>query len=588
MRRVPGFYLKLVALSFTFSFLVVSIGVAQEDPPDEAGAPTDLLVVRVFFANDAERDRLAAELGALEEGTRAGYLTVLADRATFRDLRARGLRVEVDRAATRRVNEHTTPPFRVPPRAPSTSTVFDGYKTVEEVYAYLDAKVAANPTRARKVDLGDSWCKRRPGACTQPAPSSGYDLFALQITNQAIPGPKPAFWFDAGIHSREIATPEVALRFIDWLLDNYATNADAHWLVDWHDLWVMPVLNPDGHHIVAAGADAPYSQRKNADQDDGCSVFPPTATNQFGTDLNRNFPFLWGAAGGSSGSPCTQTYRGPSAASEEETQAVATTIRSLIADQRGPSTTNAAPITATGIVQSLHSHGNLNLYPWGWTRNPAPNGTDLRNIAAHMSARSAGGNGYRYCQPASCLYAVDGDTTSWAYGERGIPAYTTELEGGTFFPAYAQIDAAIWPNNRGMLVYLAKIARTPYLLTRGPDANSVAASPAAVAQDAQVNLTASLNYAWTGNAYRQNVAGAEYYLDTPPWAGGVAQPMTPTDSAFNSPTEAVRATLPTTALPPGRHILFVRGRGVNSYQGFQSWGPVSATFLDVLPPAPAP
>ena len=37
------------------------------------------------------------------------------------------------------------------------------------------------------------------------------------------------------------------------------------------------------------------------------------------------------------------------------------------------------------------------------------------------------------------------------------------------------------------------------------------------------------------------------------------------------------------ALTLGRHIVFVRGRGVNSYSGFQSWGPVSAVFLDVSP-----
>ena len=56
--------------------------------------------------------------------------------------------------------------------------------------------------------------------------------WALHITNQAIPGPKPVFWYDAGIHAREIATPEIAMRYISWLLDNYNTDPDAHWLVD--------------------------------------------------------------------------------------------------------------------------------------------------------------------------------------------------------------------------------------------------------------------------------------------------------------------------------------------------------------------
>lgn len=41
-----------------------------------------------------------------------------------------------------------------------------------------------------------------------------------------------------------------------------------------------------------------------------------------GTDLNRNFEFHWEDYG-SSLNPCTETYRGPQAASEPETRAIA-------------------------------------------------------------------------------------------------------------------------------------------------------------------------------------------------------------------------------------------------------------------------
>src|SRR5204863_5691321 len=65
---------------------------------------------------------------------------------------------------------------------------------------------------------------------------------------------------------------------------------------------------------------------------------------------------------------------------------------------------------------------------------------------------------------------------------------------------------------------------------------------------------------------------------TPPWAGGTAIPM---NGTFNSPTVAVDATINTVSLSVGRHVIFVRGRGVNDFQGFQTWGPISAAFLDV-------
>ncbi len=539
----------------------------------------EVLVVHLYFHDNAERDRLATEWGADEESTQGGYLTVWTDRPTYNRMLAAGLRAEVDQDTTRQANN----PNLFGQQSPDT--FYGGYKTVEDMQIFLDQEVAAHPTLAVKVDIGDSWCKTHPGACTQPAPTwNGYDLYVLQITNQAIPGPKPVFWYDTGIHSREIATPELAMRFISLLLDQYDSNPDSHWLVDWHDIWIMPMFNPDGHHMVEAGGNSPYYQRKNGDRDDGCTIWPPSG-GQLGTDLNRNYPFKWNCCGGSSGDPCSEVYHGPSQDSEEETQAATNYIRTLIPDQRGPNDPDPAPITTTGILQNMHSSAQLDLYPWGWTGSPAPNGPDLGNVARHTSATNAypPGNGYQACQPPNCLYAVDGDAVDWSYGELGIASGTTEIGGGGFFPAYSTIDSSLWPQNRGALVYQAKIARTPYLLAHGPDAKDVVSTPMTVTQGSPSQLTATINYAWSGNSFSQNVGAAEYYIDTPPWAGGVAIPMSGT---FTSPTVPVNATVGTTSLSIGRHILFVRGRGANDYSGFQTWGPVSATFLDVTSPNP--
>src|SRR5438552_3480220 len=103
--------------------------------------------------------------------------------------------------------------------------------------AFLDSQVAAHPTLAEKVDFGDSWCKiHKP--CAQPQPGfGGFDMLALHITNRSIAGPKPVFWYDAGIHGEELVPPELAIHFISWLLDGYDSNPDAHWLVDYDDIW---------------------------------------------------------------------------------------------------------------------------------------------------------------------------------------------------------------------------------------------------------------------------------------------------------------------------------------------------------------
>ena len=106
-----------------------------------------------------------------------------------------------------------------------------------------------------------------------------------------------------------------------------------------------------------------------------------------------------------------------------------------------------------------------------------------------------------------------------------------------------------------MLLYLAKIARTPYLTSHGPDANTVVTNPASVPQGVPSQLTASINFAWSNNAFSQNVGAAEYYIDTPPWAGGTAIPM---NGSFDSPTVAVDATIDTASLSVGRHVIFVQ------------------------------
>ena len=546
----------------------------------------DTLVMRVYFRDRAERDRLAQELNAEEVPTTGGYLTIIRDRDLYYDLTARGLRVEIDENSSRNLSDPQI----------LRDTFYGGYKTVEEIYAFLDQKAAQFPDLVEKVDIGDSWCKSHPGSCVLPSPWNGYDLFVLHITNRNIPGPKPVFWADGDIHAREIATPEVVMRMIDYLLNNYDTNADVHWLLDYHDIWLMPEVNPDGHHIVEAGGggNSPYMYRKNGNNFGGgaCS-WPPTAFDHFGVDNNRNFPFKWGCCGGSSGFVCDQTYRGTSAGSEPEDMAIVNKIRTLVPDQRGPGDTDPAPITATGVYQNIHTVVPVNLFTWGWSSTQMPNYAETRNIAAHMAAPNAGGNGYPYGSIIEQLYPVDGGSIDWAYGELGMAAFSTELSGQDFLPSYSCIDnpgcgssQGIWPENRGMLLYLAKIARTPYLTSHGPDANTVVTNPASVPQGVPSQLTASINFAWSNNAFSQNVGAAEYYIDTPPWAGGTAIPM---NGTFNSPTVAVNATINTASLSVGRHVIFVRGRGVSDFQGFQTWGPISAAFLDVTGgPTPTP
>ena len=574
-------FIAVIALLGMGFALLPSARTQAADPGNSGAAPQpprpELLVVRLYFHDQAERDRLATIWNAEEAATTGGYLTIFTDRAGYARMLKQGLRAEIDQEQTQQANNPNL--FG---GSSSPNTFFGGYKTVEEMQAFLDQYVALYPTLAEKVTIGQSWCAQH-APCTLSNPSltwNGYALQALHITNRNISGTKPVYWFEAGIHAREIATPEIAMRYIQLLLDGYNSDADAHWLVDYHDIWVVPMVNPDGHHMDEYNNNpSGIGQRKNANYTNGCTTWGNSGT-QLGTDNNRNFPFLWNCCGGSSGNACDQTYHGPSGNSDPETQATINQIRLLIPDQRGPNITDAAPLTTTGVYQSMHSSAALNLFPWGFQTTPhAPNDAELRNIGHHMQAANAypSGNSYTAGQPPEVLYSVDGDSADWGYGELGAASYTTEIGGGTFYPAYSTIDSSLWPLNRGALVYQAKIARMPYLMSHGPDTSAVATNPMTVTQGTPAALTATINYAWTSNAFSQNVVAAEYYIDTPPWAGGTATAMSGT---FTSPTVPVTANIDTTSLSIGRHIIFVRGRGAD-YQNFQTWGPVSATWLTI-------
>src|SRR5215213_1323325 len=244
MSRLP--LVRLVALAL-FAMLVVPL----RTPPSQAASKP--FVMRVYFRSAAERDRLLASLNVPDHAVQPeGYLLAYGDQAVLERLRNAGQRAEIDTPRTRA-------------EFSSTAAFFNqGYRTVEEIYADLDAMVADHPSIAELVDAGDSWCKTQ-GGCLLPLGSSiaGYDLRAIHITNRAILGPKPVVFWIAAHHPREIHTPEIALRYIHWLLDNYGSNADATWLVDYHDIWVIPLGNPDAHKVVEFGGNSPIWQRKN-------------------------------------------------------------------------------------------------------------------------------------------------------------------------------------------------------------------------------------------------------------------------------------------------------------------------------------
>src|SRR5207249_1697688 len=99
----PGAYQANAAAKAGVGDWVSGVSDQTQHPTPNTQHPS-VLVIRVYFHDNAERDRLAAELGADEEGTQQGFITVWADRDMYNMLLARGLRVEIDDFTTKQAN----------------------------------------------------------------------------------------------------------------------------------------------------------------------------------------------------------------------------------------------------------------------------------------------------------------------------------------------------------------------------------------------------------------------------------------------------------------------------------------------------
>jgi hypothetical protein len=455
-------FLVLGALLAALLALILQSGAsAVAVPAPDPGAQA--LVLRVVGPSAGQVTALSASYDLLEAKAGRDYF-VLGDKSTAKALRAQGYQVRTER---------TLPPL---PKATATTksglqadgsispaaygTFYGGYHTVDAQFQHLRDVAAAKPALATLVDYGDSWRKTRG--------LSGYDLLAICITKKnqgdcarTPTAPKPRSVVVSAIHSRELATAEITWNWVDYLTQSYGADPTITALLDSTEVWVVPVINPDGRKIVESGGNSPYYQRKNANNTRGWCANPPTASNQYGVDLNRNATFHWGGVGSSS-SACSQTYRGTSAASEPETQAAQGLFNSLFADQRGPAITDPAPANATGTFMTYHSYAGLVLYPWGDNNSLAPNGVKLRELARKLATY----NHYTAGQGGNVLYQTSGTTDDDVYGRLGVAAFTTELGASGacngFMPAYSCVASKFWPEERQSLIALAQAAAGPY------------------------------------------------------------------------------------------------------------------------------
>ncbi len=306
----------------------------------------------------------------------------------------------------------------------TTGGINGAYHSYFELEGDLFALQENYPHLARIEVIGESLEKR--------------NIYALKISdNPHLDEDEAKVLYLGCHHAREWISVEVPFLFGKSLLEDYATDSRIRGLVDSSEIWIVPLVNPDGlEYSIHVYRYWRKNRRLNAD-------------GSYGVDLNRNYGYMWGHDDeGSSPAPGSNTYRGPEPFSEPETQAV----KDLFAER------------GFQAMISFHSYSQIILYPWSYIDEPTVKDEELESIAARMSQlmETVRGTVYDYDRGASGLYVSNGDTTDWSFGVSGIPSYTVELppidvQHGGFFNAEAEIDG-IFRENRPAMLYLGEYA----------------------------------------------------------------------------------------------------------------------------------
>jgi hypothetical protein len=271
----------------------------------------------------------------------------------------------------------------------SLLAVPSGYPDLAKIRTQMDAVQATFPSICRVVDLTETY--------GTPATSEGRHIVAVKISDQVTQDEdEPAFLLVGAHHAREIVTPIIALHAIEHLTQQYGLDPAITALVDEYEIWIAPVWNPDGYEYVFTTDN--YWRKNRRDFGDG-----------IGVDLNRNYPFGWDVGCGGGTAVMSETYRGPVAASEPETQ----TMIAFGSDRR------------FAKVADLHSYAREVRYWTGCLPHP------FLSFLASEAGELAAAIGYR---PApSCCTGGDIHFHMTTYGSH---AFLWETH-GSFQPEYA-------------------------------------------------------------------------------------------------------------------------------------------------------
>ncbi|XP_042352520.1 carboxypeptidase B2-like [Plectropomus leopardus] len=274
----------------------------------------------------------------------------------------------------------------------SSSAFYESYHSLEDIYHWMNMTHQENPDTVNVILIGSSFEKR--------------PLYVMKLSLNNKPN-KKAMWIDCGIHAREWISHAFCLWFVQYSLSSYKINQDITHILDNMDVYIMPVMNPDGYEYSLT---TDRMWRKNRSVING--------SNCIGVDLNRNFDanYTNWCKEEHSDDPCSETYCGAFPESEPESQAVVNFLRNHK--------------DSVQLFFSIHSYSQRLLFPYFHTFDEPENYQDLNEMAqeAAENIRRYHNNTFSYGPGANTIYVAPGASIDWAY-DLGIKyAFLFELQ----------------------------------------------------------------------------------------------------------------------------------------------------------------
>lgn len=277
-------------------------------------------------------------------------------------------------------------------------------------------------TYSEMLTILDNMASQYPNLITAKQPIStfasieGRPIYWLKISdNPTIDESEPEILYTALHHAREAASLSQMIYYMYYLLEHYGNDPEITALINNTEMYFVPCVNPDGYV---------YNENTNPN---GGGMWRKNRRNNnngtYGVDLNRNYGFHWGLDDiGSSPDPNDQTYRGTSAFSEPETQA----LQWFAENHQFKMTIN------------YHSYGNDLIYPWGYiadlyTPDSAVFVNHTHLMTSHNHYVSGTGN-------QTVGYVTNGDSDDWGYGEQ-----TTKNKILSMTPEIGDYNDGFWP-----------------------------------------------------------------------------------------------------------------------------------------------